>query len=67
MGTGQLVRNTKGIKNYVGVVKELLGDDQVRVLFSTSGHDKLSDVSVDDVKKINVTDEFINLFVELNQ
>ena len=66
MRTGQLVRNIKGNKN-LGVVKEVLGDDQVRVLFSGSGADRLADVSVDDLKRVNVTDDFISLFVELNQ
>ena len=65
MRTGQLVRNIKGNKN-LGVVKDVLGDDQVRVLFSASGSDRLADVAADDVEVMNVTAEFISLFKELN-
>ena len=66
MQKGQLVRNIKGNKN-LGVVKDILGDDQVRVLFSASGSDRLADVAADDLKRVNVTADFISLFVELNQ
>ena len=65
MQKGQLVRNIKGNKN-LGVVKDILGDDQVRVLFSASGSDRLADVAADDVEVMNVTAEFISLFKELN-